>query len=43
VLYPLSEDTLEFEILTPPKRMRLATMFNNEPVWMVPSTVSADE
>jgi hypothetical protein len=43
VLYLLAEDSREFEILTRPTRLRPATMYSNESVWMVPGTVSADE
>jgi hypothetical protein len=43
VLYLLGEDTREFAILKRPRRFRLATMYSNESVWMVPGTVSADE
>jgi hypothetical protein len=43
VLYLLAEDSREFEILTRPKKIRLATMYSNESVWMVPGTVSADD
>ena len=40
VLYLLAEDSREYEILTRPKPIRLATMYNNESVWMVPGTVN---
>lgn len=40
VLYLLAEDTREYEILTRSKRIKLATMHNNESVWMVPGTVN---
>jgi hypothetical protein len=43
MLYLLAEDTREFEILTRPKKVRLATMYNNEAAWIVPGTVSADD
>jgi hypothetical protein len=43
VLYLLAEDSREFEILKRPKKIRLATMYSNESVWMVPRTVSADD
>jgi hypothetical protein len=43
VVYLLADDTREFEILTRSKRFRLAVMCNNESVWMVPGTVSADD
>jgi hypothetical protein len=39
VLYMLAEDTGEFTILTRTKRFRLATMYNNESVWIVPGTM----
>jgi len=43
VLYLLAEDNREYEILSRPSRVRLATMYNNESVWMVPGTVGADD
>lgn len=43
VLYLLAEDTRDFEVLTRPKKIRLATMYSNESVWMAPDTVSADD
>ena len=43
VLYLLAKDSREFEILTRPKKIRLATMYSNESAWMVPGTVSADD
>jgi hypothetical protein len=38
VLYLLAEDSREHEILTRSKRIRLATVYSNESVWMVPGT-----
>ena len=43
VLYLLAEDSREYEILSRSKPVRLATMYNNESLWIVPGTVSADE
>jgi hypothetical protein len=43
VLYLLAEDNREFEILTRQTKIRLATMYNNESVWMVPGTVGVDD
>jgi hypothetical protein len=43
VLYLLAEDTREFTILTRPKRFRLATMYNNESVWIVPGTMNEND
>jgi len=43
VLYLLAEDTREFEILSRSDPVRLATMYNNESVWIVPGTVGADD
>ena len=43
VSYLLAEDTREYEILKRSKPIRLAVMYNNESVWMVPGTVSADD
>jgi hypothetical protein len=39
VLYLLAEETREYKILTRSKRSKLATMYNNESVWMVLGTV----
>jgi hypothetical protein len=41
VLYLLTEDTREYQITT--RSNKLATTYNNESVWMVPGTVSADD
>jgi hypothetical protein len=43
VLYLLAEGTRKYQILTRAKKIRIATMYNNESVWMVPGTVSADD
>jgi hypothetical protein len=43
VLYLLADDTREFTILTRPKRFRLATMYNNESVWIVPGTMNEND
>jgi hypothetical protein len=43
VLYPPAEDSRGYQILTRPKRIRLATMCNNESAWAVPRTVNADD
>jgi hypothetical protein len=43
VLYLLAEDNHEFEILRRQTKIRLATMYSNESVWMVPGTVGADD
>ena len=43
VFYLLAEDTREYEILKRSKPIRLATMYNNESVWIVPGTVGADD
>jgi hypothetical protein len=43
MLYLLAEDTREFTILTRPKRFRLATMYNNESVWIVPGTMNEND
>jgi hypothetical protein len=43
VLYLLAEDSREFEILSRSGPVRLATMYNNESVWIVPGTVGADD
>ena len=43
VLYVLAEDTREYEILTRSKRIKLATMYNNESVWMVPDTLNEND
>lgn len=40
VLYLLAEETREYEILTRSKRIKLATMYNNKSVWIVPGTVN---
>jgi hypothetical protein len=43
VLYLLNEDTLVFDILSRPEKIKLSTMRNNESVWMVPNSVRADD
>ena len=43
VLYLLAEDSREFEILTRSKQIRLATIYNNESLWMFVGTVGADD
>jgi hypothetical protein len=43
VFYLFAEDSQEFEILQRSKPIRLATMYNNESVWMIPGTGSADD
>jgi hypothetical protein len=43
VLYLLAEDSREFGIPTRSKQIRLATIYNNESVWMVLGTVCADD
>ena len=42
VHYLLADDTREFEIV-PRSRSITLIMFNNESVWMVPGTVSAND
>jgi hypothetical protein len=36
-------DTREFTIFTRPKRFRLATMYNNESMWIVPGTMNEND
>jgi hypothetical protein len=43
VLYLLAEDSREYTIPARSKRNRLATMYSNESVWMVPGTLSATD
>jgi hypothetical protein len=43
VLYILADNVREFEILTRRRPSALSIMFNNESVWMVPGTESADD
>jgi hypothetical protein len=43
VLYLLAEDSRDFEIRARAKPIRLAIMYNNESVWMVPGTVGLDD
>jgi hypothetical protein len=43
VLYLLAEDTREFTIFTRPERFRLATMYNNESMWIVPGTMNEND
>ena len=43
VFYMLADIVREFEILTRRQPSALSIMFNNESVWIVPGTVSADD
>jgi hypothetical protein len=43
VFYLFAEDTQEFEILKRSKPIRLAVMYSNESVWIVPGTISTDD
>jgi hypothetical protein len=43
VSYLLAKDTREFGILTRSRKISLAIMYHNEPVWMLPGIVNLDE
>jgi hypothetical protein len=43
VLYMRSVDTYDYEIFMRLRVSLPSTMFNNESMWMVPGTVSADD
>jgi hypothetical protein len=43
VLYVMDNETRDCEVVTRPKRPRLAVMYSNESLWIVPGTVSLDD
>lgn len=43
VLYVMDNETRDYEVVTRSKRPRLAVMYSNESLWIVPGTVSLDD